>query len=119
MAAVIPKTRPWTMPPRGSSDGVKERQPKMSAPQQPGSVRYSSLRVFSGPGAGSGPSAAVSAGRGASAAGGCPASAGPAAPWPGVSEWSLGDGPGGGPAVSLAMADPVLTAARVSSPFDG
>jgi hypothetical protein len=35
---VIPQIRPWTMPPRGSSDGVKDRHPAMSAPQQPGSV---------------------------------------------------------------------------------
>ena len=47
------------------------------------------------------------------------APAGPTAPWPGVSRCSLGDGPAGGPAVSLAMADPVRTGARVSSPSDG
>jgi len=33
-------------PPRGSSDGVKERHAKISAPQEPGSVKYSSLRGF-------------------------------------------------------------------------
>ena len=38
MAAVMPKTTPWMMPPRGSSDGVNERHPATSAPQQPGSV---------------------------------------------------------------------------------
>jgi hypothetical protein len=38
MAAVMPQTTPWMRPPRGSSDGVKERHAKMSAPQQPGSV---------------------------------------------------------------------------------
>src|SRR6516165_2729293 len=75
MAAVMPKTRPWTTPPRGSSDGVKERQPKMSAPQQPGSVRYSSFRGFLGSAAGSGPSAAASAERAAADGAGWGASA--------------------------------------------
>ena len=43
MAAVMPQITPWMIPPRGSSDGVKERHAKMSAPQQPGSVTYSSF----------------------------------------------------------------------------
>ena len=43
MAAVIPKTTPWMMPPRGSSDGVKERQPKILRPSTPeGSRRAAS-----------------------------------------------------------------------------
>src|SRR5690242_15180756 len=67
MAAVMPQTRPWTIPLRGSSDGVKERHAKTSAPQQPGSVTYSSLRRFAGSGAGNALSAAPSGG-GASAA---------------------------------------------------
>ena len=46
----MPQTRPWTIPPRGSSDGVKDRHAKMSAPQQPGSVTYSSFRRFPGSG---------------------------------------------------------------------
>src|SRR6516165_6403518 len=46
MAAVMPAMTPWMSPPRGSSDGVKERHPKMIAPQQPGSVKYSSFRGF-------------------------------------------------------------------------
>jgi hypothetical protein len=62
MAAVMPQTRPWTTPPRGSSDGVKERHAKMSAPQQPGSVTYSSFRRFPGSGDGGGPSAAGTGG---------------------------------------------------------
>ena len=67
MAAVIPQTRPWTMPLRGSSDGVKERHAKTSASQQPGSVTYRSLRRFAGSGAGNAPSA-VAVGWGASTA---------------------------------------------------
>jgi len=38
MAAVMPQMMPWMRPPRGSSEGVKERAAKMIAPQQPGSV---------------------------------------------------------------------------------
>ena len=52
MAAVMPQTRPCTIPPRGSSDGVNDRHPTTSAPQQPGSVTYSSLRGFPGSGDG-------------------------------------------------------------------
>src|SRR5215469_14678271 len=44
MAAVMPAITPWSRPPRGRRDGVNDRQPKMSAPQQPGSVTYRSLR---------------------------------------------------------------------------
>jgi hypothetical protein len=43
---------PWMMPVRGNSDGVKDRHPAMSAPQQPGSVTYSSLLRFPGSGDG-------------------------------------------------------------------
>ena len=59
MAAVMPQTMPWTTPPRGSSDGVKDRHPAMSAPQQPGSVTYSSFRGLAGSGDGSAVSAAA------------------------------------------------------------
>src|SRR5215469_5628902 len=69
MAAVMPQTRPWTIPPRGSSDGVKDRHAKISAPQQPGSVAYSSLRRFPGS-VGPGPSAAAAAGGALTAAAG-------------------------------------------------
>jgi len=48
----MPQTMPWMMPVRGNSDGVKDRHPAMSAPQQPGSVTYSSLLCFPGSGDG-------------------------------------------------------------------
>ena len=38
IAAVTPQTSPWMRPPRGSSDGVKDRHARTSAPQLPGSV---------------------------------------------------------------------------------
>ena len=41
MTAVMPQTRPWMKPPRGSSDGVNDRAAKITAPQHPGSVACS------------------------------------------------------------------------------
>ena len=36
IAAVIPQTKPWNGPGRGTSDGVKARQVKITATQAPG-----------------------------------------------------------------------------------
>src|SRR6478735_3569837 len=44
MDAVIPQTRPWMNPPRGSSDGVNDRAAKRTAPQHPGTVKWSNPR---------------------------------------------------------------------------
>ena len=48
MAAVTPQTRPWMRPSRGSSDGVNDRQAKISAPQHPGRVACSCRRTLPG-----------------------------------------------------------------------
>src|SRR5262249_60824156 len=61
MAAVMPQMMPWMRPPRGSSEGVKERHAKMIAPQEPGSVTSSSLRRFRGLADGGAPSAVATA----------------------------------------------------------
>src|SRR6516162_1265760 len=70
MAAVMPQTMPWIVPVRGSSDGVKDRHPAMSAPQQPGSVTYSSFRCLARSGGGSVISGAAGGGKVASAVSG-------------------------------------------------
>ena len=40
----MPQTTPWISPLRGSSDGVKARQPNSSATHAPGSVRWNQRR---------------------------------------------------------------------------
>src|SRR6478609_10286019 len=44
MDAVIPQTRPWMKPPRGSREGVNDRAAKRTAPQHPGTVKWSNPR---------------------------------------------------------------------------
>src|SRR5215470_4694769 len=124
-------------PPRGSSDGVKDRHAKMIAPQHPGSVTYSSFRGFFGAAGGGGVSAVATAGAAPPAGtgspagvvppggavppggGGWPVSPAPAARWSAASGCSPGDQSAGGPAVSRAMTDPVRAGPLASSPSRG
>src|SRR4051794_14758938 len=55
MAAVTPQITPWATPPRGSSDGVNDRQAKTRAAHEPGrvNVSHAGRRLRPGPTRGS------------------------------------------------------------------